>query len=52
MTAQEIKRQPCMIYSRCCGWYSAKHQGNPGKQAEIGDRKTYDVNSSLSRFSS
>lgn len=40
----EIKRQECLVYSRCCGWFVPKTQTNPGKKAEWGDRKQYVVN--------
>lgn len=46
MSPKVIKRQECIIYSRCCGWYSAYHQGNPGKQAEYKDRKPFDIKES------
>lgn len=36
------KRQECTIFSRCCGWLVPRHAGNPGKQEEYKDRKTYD----------
>ncbi|MEI6529688.1 MAG: hypothetical protein WCN88_04850 [Candidatus Falkowbacteria bacterium] len=39
----ELKRQECIVYSRVCGWLTPKSSGNPGKQAEYADRKTYDV---------
>lgn len=44
MTSEELqsKRQPCIIMTRCCGWLVQKTAGNPGKQAEYEDRKTYD----------
>ena len=41
------KRQPCKIFSRCCGWYVEKESGNPGKQSEYSDRLEY----SPSKFS-
>jgi len=36
------KRQPCEVYSRVVGYLSPVQRWNDGKQAEYGDRKTYD----------
>lgn len=41
---QQIKRQPCEVYSRIVGYIRPVDQWNPGKQAEFTDRKTFDIN--------
>lgn len=38
---KEIKRQPCQIFSRVNGWFTAITSWNPGKVAEWKDRKPY-----------
>jgi len=35
--------QPCEVYSRCVGYIRPVKQFNPGKQAEYGDRKMFDM---------
>ena len=37
------KRQECQIFSRVCGWYTARDNMNKGKQAERVDMKTYKI---------
>ena len=43
MSPKIIKRQPCLVYSRVCGWLTSTGQFNKGKQAEWNDRKVYDI---------
>jgi len=39
---KQSKRQACEIYSRVVGYLRPVSQWNDGKQAEFGERKTYD----------
>ena len=39
----QSKRQPCLIYSRVCGWFVPTVQMNKGKIEEYKDRLEYDV---------
>ena len=39
-----MKRTKCEIYSRVVGYIRPINQWNEGKQAEWGDRKTFDLN--------
>jgi ribonucleoside-triphosphate reductase len=38
----EVKRQPCEIYSRVVGYIRPVAQWNDGKQSEYCNRQTYD----------
>jgi len=38
----EIK-VPCMIFTRCVGYYSETNTWNKGKLSEFNDRKTYKI---------
>ena len=38
----ELKRQPCEVYSRVVGYLSPVQRWNDGKRSEFDDRKTYD----------
>ena len=40
---KNIQRTLCQVFSRCCGWLVPRHLGNPGKQSEYKDRKTFKV---------
>lgn len=40
---KEIKKVPCVVYSRICGYLSPIKYWNPGKKAEYRDRKFYRV---------
>jgi len=42
-----MNRIPCEVYTRVVGFYRPVAQTNKGKQAEINDRKLYDVNEKL-----
>lgn len=42
MENQELKRQPCEVYSRVVGYIRPVAQWNDGKQSEFRDRKEYD----------
>jgi len=44
MSQKIIKRQPCKVYSRVNGWYTATDQWNKGKVAEWNERKTFKIN--------
>jgi anaerobic ribonucleoside-triphosphate reductase len=33
------KKVPCEIFTRTCGYFRPKAQMNPGKQAEVNDRR-------------
>lgn len=39
----QVKRQPCEVYSRIVGYIRPVDQWNPGKQSEFVDRVTYEV---------
>lgn len=40
---KKITRQPCEVYSRVVGYLSPTSQWNPGKKAELADRKVYKI---------
>lgn len=44
MTIEEkIKAYPTQIFSRVCGWYTARDNMNKGKRAERKDMKVYKI---------
>ncbi len=44
MTAKELKRTKCEIYSRVVGYLSPVNRWNDGKKSEFDDRKEFNVN--------
>lgn len=42
-TDKEIKRQPCEVYSRVCGYMRPVTQWNDCKQEEFKERKLFKV---------
>jgi len=38
-----MKRQPCIVMSRVCGYYSPVSNFNEGKLAEFNDRKLFKI---------
>jgi hypothetical protein len=43
MEEKELERQPCLVYSRVCGYLVPSNQYNPGKLSEFEDRSVYNV---------
>lgn len=41
---KELKRQPCLVFSRVNGWYTSIDTWNKGKSSEWVDRKEYVIN--------
>lgn len=41
-----MKKIPCEVYSRVCGYYRPVSQWHAGKRSEYEDRKMYDANNS------
>ncbi len=41
-----MKKIPCEVFSRVCGYYRPVNQWHEGKRAEFENRKTYDANNS------
>ena len=43
MTPNNLKRVPCEVYTRCCGYYRPVKQMNDAKTAEVNDRVTFRI---------
>lgn len=43
MSPNQLKRQPCEVYSRVVGYLRPVKQWNNGKKTEFHDRVTYDA---------
>ena len=43
MSKTELKRTPCIIYSRVVGWLTPVQNYNPGKASEYIDRKEFKI---------
>lgn len=46
----EYDRQPCIIMSRCMGYYAPVFQFNIGKKAEFYSRKYFKANTDNQKF--
>ena len=44
---EKVRKVPCSIMTRTCGYYANVNQMNKGKQEEVSQRKTYNVNEKL-----
>ena len=40
---KDKKRQECIIYSRCVGWYTPVKNYNPGKASEYKSRVNFKI---------
>lgn len=41
--SNEIKRTPCLVYSRVVGWFTPVSNFNPGKKSEYKDRVKFEI---------
>ena len=44
MIESDMERQPCEIFSRCCGYMRPTSNWNEGKQSEFKDRLMFKTN--------
>ena len=42
-----MKKMPCEVFRRVCGYFAPGERANPGKQAEFANRKEFDETTSL-----